>query len=610
MRNLCELISRLPGTSVSVLSRNDANWGTYGGIGPKYSTYMLQGLPIDAFIDPMSLDANILERIEVQRGPASMLYPNYLSQDFAGNQSPLAGTVNLILKEKVSDPKTVVSASEGTYHTVQAELYHENHQGPLNYFCGSSYETSDYSDYGSTGSWLNMQMNPAYQKTKVYGGLTWFLDQKETQKLSVFAQGTLNTGNAGRIYRAFDNNYGTINIGYTAAISKRIYIQTHIGLRTYDRTWQESVFGVVDTLKSTQGVNQRILPADLSLTWQHGKYSGLSVGVDNQNARYVTWIDSLTGNHDAGNHASASQTGLYVQEEWRPLSGLMLRGGLRYAFIRNTIDLINGGKPGADSIGWGELLWSLGARYSISDKLGFYANGGSSFTPPGLKSVAGTIPISDLGVPGHNGQLPNPGLMPENGLGFDAGFDYSFKERSLLGIRGFYTRVHDAIVDNVVSHNPSQSQSINSGSALSLGGELEISMAHGEMFSWFANLTYLFTNMLNEQDTDQNQVEIPFSPGLILNLGATLTTPFGLTITPHANYNSGFYDGTSRSGRSFYKPGFLLNVYISQRVASFSYGALDCFARLYNLTDHEYALPWQFKNTGFSGMVGLRITVK
>jgi CheY-like chemotaxis protein len=55
-RNICEAISKLPGTSVSVLSRNDANWGTYGGIGKKYSTYMLQGLPIDAFIDPLSLD--------------------------------------------------------------------------------------------------------------------------------------------------------------------------------------------------------------------------------------------------------------------------------------------------------------------------------------------------------------------------------------------------------------------------------------------------------------------------------------------------------------------------------------------------------------------------
>ena len=37
-RNLSELIQYLPGASVQVLSRNDANWGAYGGIGPKYNT--------------------------------------------------------------------------------------------------------------------------------------------------------------------------------------------------------------------------------------------------------------------------------------------------------------------------------------------------------------------------------------------------------------------------------------------------------------------------------------------------------------------------------------------------------------------------------------------
>jgi hypothetical protein len=48
-------------------------------------------------INNQDIETNILSRIEVQRGPASVLYPNYLSQDFAGNQSPLAGTVHWIV---------------------------------------------------------------------------------------------------------------------------------------------------------------------------------------------------------------------------------------------------------------------------------------------------------------------------------------------------------------------------------------------------------------------------------------------------------------------------------------------------------------------------------
>lgn len=610
MRNLCELISRLPGVSVSVLSRNDANWGTYGGIGPKYSTYMLQGLPIDAFMDPMSLDINAIERVEVQRGPASVLYPNYLSQDFAGNQSPMAGTVNLILKEKVNEPQTVLSTSLGSYNTLNAQVFHENRTGPLNYFCGTTFERSDYTNYGSPGSWLNMQDNPEYNKTKIYGGLTWFLDPEETQKVSVFFQETLNDGDAGRVYRNFNNDYGTVNVGYTTALSKRVYLQSHVGLRSYQRTWQDSNFGIVDTLKSNSGVGQRILPIDISLTWSHGKASGLSIGADYQHASYNTWTDPLAGYRVFGNKSFASQTGLYIQEEWRPLTGFLVRGGLRSTLIGNSIDLINGNNPDENAVSWNHIMWSMGSRYSINEKIAVYANGGNSFNAPGLKSVAGTIASGDLGVAGRNGQLPNPDLEPESGFGFDAGIDLTLLRNSKIGLRGFYTVLSDAIVDNVVSQNPSQTQSVNSGSALCRGGEVEISMSVSSSFSWFANATWMITTNRNDLDTNQNNVEIPFSSKMVVNLGTMLTTPFGLTVVPFANYNSGFYDGTSITTRSFYKPGLILNLYASQRIAKIRAGALECFVQLYNLTDNTYEMPWQFINTGFSGQCGIRVTFK
>ncbi len=55
-RNIAEALMYTPGVFVNVLSRNDANWGSYGGLGPKYNTYLLDGLPIDSFVDPMALD--------------------------------------------------------------------------------------------------------------------------------------------------------------------------------------------------------------------------------------------------------------------------------------------------------------------------------------------------------------------------------------------------------------------------------------------------------------------------------------------------------------------------------------------------------------------------
>jgi iron complex outermembrane recepter protein len=605
-RNICEVVAKLPGVSVSVLSRNDANWGTYGGIGPKYSTYMLQGLPVDAFVDPMSLDLNAIDHIEVQRGPASVIYPNYLSQDFAGNQSPLAGTVNLILKDKVEKQFSSFQTSFGSYNTLNSQFYHQDRIANVNYFFGSTYEMSDYTNYGTDGSWLNMKKDPEYRKTKIYAGLTIFMDKNEKQKLTLYCQETCHNGDAGRVYKGYDNQYGTINIGYNIALNGRINLQSHVGMRSYDRSWQESNFGVIDTLKSDNGVNQLIVPADISLTVLHGKSSSLTIGADYQSAKYSTWNDPLVGTNIYENISSAMQLGIYFQEEWRPVSRLTIRGGLRFADIKNSIILESLYTPEDNELSWNKMIWSAGAKYSVSERISIYINSGSSFSTPGLKSVGGTILLSDLGVAGRNGQLPNPGLKPETGIGTDAGIDFNFPENFRLGIRGFYTVLQDGIIDNVVSQNPSQTQSINTMSAAG-GGEIEISQRSNSILTWYANGTYLKTVVKNKLSSDQNNTEIPFSPNIVLNAGFNIHTESGLILAPSINYNGGFYDGISKKDRIKYVPGVVLNTYISQQIVKSDSYVLDCIARLYNITNNNYSMPWQFKNTGISGTIGLRV---
>jgi iron complex outermembrane recepter protein len=606
--NISEVIERLPGASLTVLSRNDANWGTYGGIGPKYSTYMLQGLPIDAFVDPMSLDLNAIDHIEVQRGPASVFYPNYLSQDFAGNQSPLCGTINLIVKQKFTQTKTSFQTSYGTYNTLNNQIYHQEQVGLLNYFCGTTYETSDYADYGSPGSWLNMKKDPEYKKTKIYGGITLFTDESEKQKLTIFLQKTWHNGDKGRIYQGYDFQYGTVNAGYEILLNEQLNLQSHIGIRSYNRQWQESNYGVVDTLKSNDGVNQLIVPVDFSLSWDHGNDNVLSIGADYQSAAYDTWQDALAGYKTVGNKSIASQSGIYAQEEWHPFNELVLRGGFRFAYVNNTAELVNGNAPGSDKKSWNNLLWSFGIRYNIDTVLSVYANSGSSFITPALKSTAGTIPMNYFKVQGHDGQLPNPDLKAESGTSIDAGIEFKFSNNYKLSIRGFYTIIQNAIVDNVVSQNPSQTQSINTGSSNSLGGEVELSHKIDKGVSWWINGTLLSTNIKNDLNIEQNNVDIPFAPKIVLNAGLNYTSPVGFTLSSVLNYNDGFYDGIDKLVRNYFKPGIVINVYMAQIISKSDLYSLEGFAQLYNITNNDYEMPWQFKNPGFSGMAGIKIT--
>ncbi len=605
-RNICEVIGKLPGASVTVLSRNDANWGTYGGIGPKYSTYMLQGIPLDAFVDPMSLDLNAIDRIEVQRGPASVFYPNFLSQDFAGNQTPLGGTINLILKEKITKQGTSVSTSFGSYNTLNGQIFHQNHTVRFHYFIGTSYEISDYVNYGTDSSWLNIKKNPAYKKTKLYGGVTYFVDEEEKQKISVFAQETWHDGDKGRVYQQFGNLYGTLNTGYSIIFNDELSMQSHFGVRSYDRAWQESVYGGSDTLKSNAGVNQIIIPVDISLSWAHGKNNVLSIGSDYQNAKYFTWADPLAGYRIYGNKSSATQIGIYAQEEWSPIEQFVLRSGLRFAYIKNVIELSNGFTPSNNNDSWNKLLWSVGTRYSVNKMIALFANAGSSFATPALKSIAGTIPITDLRIVGHDGQLPNSNLKPESGIGTDLGIDVKLMPDLNLSARFFYTNIQDAIVDNVVSQNPSQSQSINTGSSSSIGSEIGLTQRSLDGLAWYLNLTLLKSKTINDLNSDQNNIEIPFSPKEILNAGCSYTFQMGLTVAPSLNYNGGFYDRTSKSSRNWFKPGVTINVFAEQNIITKDSYSLKCFTQLYNITNNDYEMPWQFKNPGFSAMFGLK----
>ncbi|NTW50268.1 MAG: TonB-dependent receptor [Chlorobiales bacterium] len=605
-RNIAEAIQYTPGVSVSVLSRNDANWGTYGGIGPKYSTYMLQGLPIDAFVDPMALDLSAVAHIEVQRGPASVLYPNYLSQDFAGNQSPLAGTVNLLLKEKIDGPMTRFSTAYGSYNTLTGQAYHQNKSGNLTYFAGAFYDRSDYTNYGTSDSWLNMHKDPEYRKTKFYAGATWFPAGNDDQKFTFFVNKTIHEGDAGRVYRGFEHDYSLINAGYFVAFNERVSLQAHLGYRQYDRTWQESNFGVIDTLKSNNGAVQRIVPVDVAVSVKHGEHL-LTVGTDYQGADYYTYSDPLQGYKSYGNKSRATQAGIYAQEVMH-FDALTLRGGLRFNYTRNQIDLINGGAPGQKSEDWNRVLWSVGAKYRIDPELAVFANAGSSFMTPGLKSVGGTISLSDKGVVGRNGQLPNPDLKPESGLGIDGGAEAMLPMDIKMTLRGFYIAVDDAIIDNVVSTTPSQTQSINAGKSTSVGVEVGFSQQLTDELNWFANYTYMNTEIKNDIDPDQDGADVPFAPTHVANVGLGLSFPFGLKINPFLNYNDGYYDSSSKSGRKKFEPGIILNVYVSQLIASGTGYKVEVFGQFYNLTDNRYEMPWEFRAMGISTTGGLVVT--
>ena len=612
--NLAELLSYSPGNFANVLSRNDANWGSSGGLAHTYKGYMLDGLPIDSFVDLQSLDPWAFERIEDQRGAASVLYPTYLAMDFAGNQSPLAGTANFILKERIRDTMTRAGVYYGSYNTKGTRFYHQRASGNLNMFFGADYESSDYTDYGTDGSWLNMIKDPQYEKTKLYMRGTYYLPGPAGHRVGVYAHRTWHDGDAGRPNRDFNYQYTTINTNYLYPVSESLIAQVKAGYRRYDRLYESDNFSRDDNgdpilaslaLRDESGVDSRIIPIDASLSLAHGDNDVLTVGADYQSSTYKTHTEvdvALTGND-----AEATGWGLYAQEEQR-WNDYTFRVGARLTGISHDISRFQGGLPGDDSNSWTKFLWSGGVRYNANPALSLFTNVGSAFKAPGLKSVGGTInPADTLNNASASGHLPNPNIDPESGMSVDVGASYLPMEDMTVGVRAFYITLDDQIVQIAVPATGSLSQDINAGKTTTMGVELEATHRFSDMVSWFGNYTYTTTDIDNPQDADKDGASMNFVPDHVINLGTTLSLPQDLRAIITLQIYSGINTNISNSSPGELDGYELISARLEKLYKTSDGLDVRLYLEPYNITNNEFELPWGFQDTGFSANGGVTI---
>lgn len=595
-RHLAEWMRYTAGQFVNVLSRNDANWGSYAGLGPKYNTWLLDGLPIDSFVDPMSLDPAAIERVEIHKGPASVLYSNYLTMDFAGNEAPLAGTTNLVLKNRVESPLTRLSAGVGSWGTYQGRVYHQGRSGNLSYFAGIASESSDYTQYGAAGSWLQTTESPDYRKTRFFGNLSYQLD-RPNHTISLFLHQTRHEGDMGRPNRDFQHRYDTLNFTYNNQFSPEWHVQFKAGERRYDREFGNDDWPTSPALTTHDSTRQSIRPMDLTLSYLHSENSLLTVGMDRQQVDYDTSSRSPAGVVTPENSAGARSTGLFLQEKLQ-FGDWVLRAGVRRNRIEHDYDLLGRNLPAVQEAEWSRTLWSLGVRHNLTPGLALYANVGSSFMAPSAKQIGGTV-----SAPTASGHLPNPGLSPETGVGRDLGIDWQPASGLSLHARAFLNSIEDAIVDNAVG--ATQAISVNAGQTRAAGLELEVRHTPSETLSWFANLTWTDTQVDNPANADQNGSAIPFAPDLTANLGLNASLPGQWRVSPYFHWVGRYYDSASFSGRKAYGQYGVANLRLRKNLVQ----GVELVIDLNNLADRRYAMPWDFSDPGFHGFASLNFTL-
>jgi hypothetical protein len=92
------------------------------------------------------------------------------------------------------------------------------------------------------------------------------------------------------------------------------------------------------------------------------------------------------------------------------------------------------------------------------------------------------------------------------------------------------------------------------------------------------------------------------------NIGVDVKLPYDVTASVYLHLAGSIYDSTSKSGRSEFDGYETLNASLKKRLLDSQAYKVDAYVDLYNLTNNEYEMPWQFQDPGFSAIGGIKVT--
>ena len=433
--SLEDALQDVPGLS---LSRS----GSFGGVSSVFlrgtesgHTLVLQdGMPINDVSNTTGLynfSEDLLgsaERVEIVRGPASVLY----------GSNAIGGVVNLISREPTDTLHTAATLYGGSYGTGGGEGLVSGKEGKLGFVFDAEGQHSDGFNTLPKRFPINYGATQGSDTYALFGKLTYAIDNN-TRLSGQARYRDLTFGLNDVPYNA--PNY----VGRSAAINwqtraehdwlgKAVTSSVTIGQTRTDRRYDNNP----DAVSFAAGSNI-----------QHAHYNGVLTAVTQQNDIHlpdaprlaldqIKLVTGVTYAHESTNiayrsdgtfgpfnqtaDASTAQTGLFGQAEGRVFKRIDLTAGLRHDlpqdFAAHT----------STNLGGVLQVPEVGGRVTSSF--------GTSFRTPSLFERFG---VDNFGLVG------NPNLKPETATSWDAGIEKDFAAHTTVGARYFETSTRNLI---------------------------------------------------------------------------------------------------------------------------------------------------------------------
>ena len=456
---LSESLIRVPGITAQNRTQmaqdpqiSTRGFGARSSFGVRGVRVYVDGIPLtmpDGQGQPGNVDLDIVQGVEVLRGPFSALY---------GNSS--GGVIQMLTEDAAKTPEVSAGVVFGSYGTskesVRASGTSEGIEYLVNY---SNYESDGYRDHSASSkkqgtakfkinlnedTKLTTLVNWFDQDAQDPGGLTRNASATEPSAFNdpkSVSRATLRSNT--RVSRS--NTQVGFNLEHTINDNNSINFINYVGTR-------ENLQYL--SLNSTGGGRASAISREFwgsELRWNNQGFllskpytlsAGLVYGKMNDDR-----LDTPTTNGEKSAAATrnekniASNSDQYLQGKWSVLDNLDLHAGLRRTKVSLEIDdkfITNTNPDNSGSLTYEKTTPVIGAVWKVNPLLNFYANYGKGFETPTFIEVAY--------LNSNINSTPNFGLKPSTSKNFEIGTKAFLSDNTLLNATIFKTLTDDEII--------------------------------------------------------------------------------------------------------------------------------------------------------------------
>lgn len=322
--SVSELLRSVPGVHVV----RTGSWGgatslfVRGGES-NYVQVLVDGVPVNrpgGDFDFSTLSTDNVERIEIVRGPVSVVY----------GSDAVSGVVQVFTREGDGPPRAVAAASAGTHGTLEWDAAVHGGSGEVSY----SFSLSRFVTDGI------LALNNDFENTVGSGHVVVRPDDRTEASLSVrYTDHAAHTPTDGAGRLVDDNQFGfgdelVVGARLRRELTDRLDARVELRLDEVDAGFDDAPDGPADTLgffafESESDLSRRSVDARLDFELGGGTLLTAGVEREEQDERSSNESRSEFGTSSGGMDVERGNTGVYVQALGRPAERLSLSAGAR-----------------------------------------------------------------------------------------------------------------------------------------------------------------------------------------------------------------------------------------------------------------------------------------